>query len=124
MHTLDTACRDLKELLTEERNYLLRARLFDATNLAEKKAELLRVIQENLGRADQLNLSETTKRDLSEVKRIADENGTYLAALRNGVGSIVKRLRALDADDSLGAYDQHGKGVRFSSLAGRYMKKA
>lgn len=116
--TLESCSRkiaELTELLKQESKLLKEGRIDGLQDVINKKASGMADLEKLMQALDDnQNLMKLAPR-IGTLKRMADENGTILKSVMNGLKSARERLKALQSQDAkVGAYSRSGSRIFIS----------
>ena len=122
-HALESVLDDLKALFEAEKSLLTSGRAKDAAGLIEPKREAMAEFEQVLAQSAANENIAPYRSQIEQVVSMGMENAILLQAVRNGVNSIVARLRGLDTAAYVGSYNMQGRAMPFSQATGSYVKK-
>lgn len=120
---IEQALGALEDILGQEKQLLLSGRAKETVELVGAKMSALEVIDAAAIRAAPSSLSDTQKRRVETIKRMASENAAHFAAVRNGVQNLIQRVGRVTSDSFVGAYGAGGSQTPFTHATGGYLKK-
>lgn len=120
---IQKAARELEEILVRERKMLLSGWVRDAVDLSGEKLSVLERFEKALNVRLPAPASAATRQLVQRVVQLSDENSLLLAAVRNGVRSLIARFERPAEDAYVGSYRQGGHQIAFTNATGQYLKR-
>lgn len=114
---------DLETLLSEERALLLAGRAREAADLNSRKLSALTAIETVLANERPARPSPHLVQAIEGVVRMSRENSQLLAAVRNGLRSLIDRFEKPPEAAFVGCYRPGGSAMAFTKATGGYQKK-
>jgi lambda repressor-like predicted transcriptional regulator len=114
----------LKDVLAEEKQYLLSGRVGDVAALMNIKLSAIGELDQAFGTLEAGDIPADFRMDMQDIAQLARENSVHFEAIQNGLQRAIRRLESLHADAHVGSYAQDGTRMAFTEVTGRFLKKA
>lgn len=114
----------LKDVLEQERHYLLSGQPLETATLMEAKLAAMDGLERAFGSLEPDDIPSLYRRDMAGIVQAAKENAVHFEAVQNGLQQAISRMKSLHASAYVGSYTQTGSKVAFTEVTGQFLKKA
>ncbi len=119
----EAAAADMEDILQLERRLLSAGEAREAAALSERKLSAFAAFQALLESGAFRAAPQEARGQIERIGALAQENAALLAAVRNGLQSLMTRINQTSCSTYVGSYGQGGAQLAFRQATGGYVKR-